>query len=155
MAYATCERVDARNAFNATCNEIEGHLLRILSEWDGRKIWKTSGYGGLTAKFEPVLRSYQTSHGYNLTAEGCRIWVNVRVQHGTQIVAFVRDTHQALSAEMYLGRTTEAGEVSSLNECRQRKTDYTLEGVVRTREKAYALECQARDLRRSIADFDR
>ena len=155
MTYATCESVDARNAFNLTCNEIEGHLLRLLSEWQGRKIWKTSGYGDLTAKFEPVLRSYQTSHGYNLTADSCRIWVNVRVQHGTQIIAFVRDTRAALSADLYLGRVNDSGEVLSLSECRERKTDYTLEGVVRTREKAYALECQARDLRRSIADFDR
>ena len=155
MAYATCERVDARNAFNATCNEIEGHLIRILSEWQGRKIWKTSGYGGLTAKFEPVLRSYDESHGYNLVADSCHIYINVRVQHGTQIVAFVRDTHSALSADLYLGRTTEAGEVLSINECRQRKTDYTLEGVISAREKAYALECEARELRLSIAEFDR
>ena len=154
MAYATCERVDARNAFNATCNEIEGHLLRILSEWQGRKIWKSSGYGGLTAKFEPVLRSYQTSHGYNLTADSCHIWISIRVQYN-QITAFVRDTRAALSADLYLGRVNDSGEVVSLSECRERKTDYTLESVIRTREKAYALECEARDLRSSIADFDK
>ena len=154
MAYATCERVDARNAFNATCNEIEAHLLRILSEWQGRKIWKTSGYGDLTAKFAPVIRDYEASHGYNQKGDGCRIWISIRVQYN-QIIAFVRDTDAALSADLYLGRVNDSGEVSSLSECRQRKTDYTLEGVIRTREKAYALECQARDLRRSIADFDK
>ena len=154
MAYATCERVDARNAFNATCNEIEAHLLRILSEWQGRKIWKTSDYGGLTAKFEPVIQSYQESHGYNQKGDGCRIWINIRVQFN-QVIAFVRDTDAALSADLYLGRVTDAGEVDRIGECRQRKTDYTLEGVIRTREKAYALECQARELRRSIQDFDK
>ena len=154
MAYATCERVDARNAFNATCNEIEGHLIRILSEWQGRKIWKTSGYGGLTAKFEPVLRAYEESHGYNLVADECRIYINVRVQYN-RVTAFVRDTRTALSAELSLGRVNDSGEVASVDEVYQSKTDYTLEGVISAREKAYALECEARELRLSIAEFDR
>lgn len=151
----TQESVNARNTFNALANEVEGHLIRLLSEWQGRKAWKVSGYGGMVAALSLAFDRYCADHGYNLreAETNCPVWLSLYNQHG-QIIANLRHLPSALKAEIYLGRVDDAGVVTRLSDCRKRRTDYTAAEVTARFEKAYQLESEARELRSSLCDFD-
>jgi hypothetical protein len=152
----TVESVNNRNAFNALANEVEGHLIRLVSEWQDRKVWKVSGHGGLTAAFNSAFNSYCADHNYNKphTEENptSRVWLNIYCQHG-QIVASLRDLTSALKVDLYLGRVDDAGIVNRISACHQRLTNYTVESVSAAFKRAYELETEARVLRSSVSDF--
>lgn len=147
------ERIAAQNAINAQTNEIEGHLLRILSDWQGVKARKVSGYGGFVQKLEKQLEAYKADHGYN--QEGGDWWLNVSASY-TSILATVRNVKTGQKAESYLARFNEAdGVLTGLCEGCKRRTDYTAEGVNQALEEARRLEDQARELRSSVREFSR
>ena len=141
-----------RNEFNLICNEIEGHIHRILSEWQQQKVWKISGYGGPVAKLKKVLDDYVESHNYNIQGNAwvvfCRpvgsFTVNVKTYHNQGPV---------LSKDLRIGHVNDEGVLTQLYDCFKRRTDYTLEEVQSTFKKAKDLEQQARDLLSSVYDF--
>jgi hypothetical protein len=61
----TESRIQDRNAINTAANEIQGHMLRLLSPWEGMKIRKISGRGGNVAKLQAEFDRYCQDHGYN------------------------------------------------------------------------------------------
>jgi hypothetical protein len=63
----TESRIQDRNAINTAANEIQGHMLRLLSPWQGKKIRKISGHGGNVAKLQAEFDRYCQDHGYNET----------------------------------------------------------------------------------------
>jgi hypothetical protein len=150
----TNDRIIAQNTLNGVANEIEGHLLRILSPYQGFKGRKISGHGGYVAKLQAEFHSYYQDHGYN--QPGKPYWLNVYASH-TTLVATVRDnTTTAKPVEMYLGRfDDETGILIGLSEGVKRRTDYTLEEVQQANITASQLEDQARHLRSSVAVFGR
>jgi hypothetical protein len=153
----TAEAVNNRNAFNTLANEVEGHLIRLVSEWQNRKVWKTSGCGGLTAAFHGAFNGYCASHSYNLPhTDGnpaSRVWLNMHCRHD-QIVASLRDFNSALKTDLYLGRVDGTGAVDRVSACHQRLTNYTVESVNEALKRACELETEARVLRNSVRDFD-
>lgn len=148
------ETIEARNTFNTIANEVEGHLIRLLSDWQGRKAWKVSGHGGMVAALNSAFNTYCASHGYNVRdcEPPCPIWLSLYCRHG-QIVANLRHLPTAQKEEIYLGRTNDAGILTQLYECRKRRTDYTAAEVAAAFQKAYQLECEARELRSAMRDF--
>jgi len=149
----TDERIAAQNAINAQTNEIEGHLLRILSDWQGLKARKVSGYGGFVQKLQQQLDAYCKDHGYNQPDGDW--WLNVSASY-TSVLATVRNTKTAMKAEAYLARFNEAdGVLTSIGEGWQRRTDYTADGVNAALKEAEQLEEQARQLRSSVREFAR
>jgi hypothetical protein len=152
----TAESVSARNAFNGLANETEGHLIRLLSQWQGRKVWKVSGHGGLTTGFSAAFDQYCASHAVNQKLANDKagpVWLSLFCQHGL-MAASLRHLPSALKADLYLGRTDDAGILVGLCECQKRCTGYSVEGVNSAHREAYRLECAARELRSSVRDFD-
>tara|TARA_A100001015_G_C14553771_1_gene542576 strand:- start:67 stop:597 length:531 start_codon:yes stop_codon:yes gene_type:complete len=142
-----------RNHFNLICNEIEGHIYRILSEWEQQKIWKISGYGGPVAKLQKVLDDYVKSHNYNIPGNA---WVTFSrpVSSFTVTVSLhPRSVRPQLSHGLRIGHVNDDGILIELYDCYKRRTDYTLEEVQSTFKIAKDLEQQARYLLRSVYDF--
>jgi hypothetical protein len=160
MTYGiTQQRVDAQNQINALANEIEGHLLRLLSDWQQKKAFKTSGYGGKVAALEKAFDAYCASHGYNAPAgEGqtaSSVWVNLYRQYNSVAASVQILLNNGQRVEMHLGRTDDAGTLISLGDGHKRRTDYTVAEIEGALSQAYDLEEKARQLRSSVRDFQR
>ena len=150
----TAERINDQNTLNGVANEIEGHLLRILSPYQGLKVRKVSGHGGYVAKLQTELNCYCEDHGYN--QPGQPYWLNVYASY-TTLLATVRDnTNTAKPVEMYLGGfDDQTGILKQLCEGTKRRTDYTLAEVEEALAKASKLEEEARQLRSSVSAITR
>lgn len=141
-----------RNEFNLVCNEIEGHIYRILSEWQQQKVWKISGYGGPVAKLKKVLDDYVESHNYNIRGNA---WVTFcrPVSSFTVVLKTYPEQGPTLSRDLRIGHVNDEGVLIELYDCFKRRTDYTLEEVQSAFKKARDLEQQSRDLLNSVYDF--
>ena len=160
MTYGiTQQRVDAQNQVNALANEVEGHLLRLLSDWQQKKAFKTSGYGGKVVALEKAFDAYCASHGYNIPAGDGRDasagWVNLYRQYNSVQASVQILLNNGQRVEIYLGRTDDAGNLTSLGDGYKRRTDYTVAEIEGALAKAYQLEEEARQLRSSVRDFER
>ena len=151
MKRVTPERATAQNEINAVANEIEGHLVRLLSDWQQKKAVKVSGHGGFVQKLKAQLEQYNASHGYNVPDGD--LWLNVHTSY-TSVVATVRNIKTSQKVEIYLARFDDAtGVLLSLHECVKRQTDYTAESVNAAFAEASRLEAQARELLGSVREF--
>ena len=151
MRTITPKRATAQNEINAVANEIEGHLARLLSDWQQKKAVKVSGHGGFVQKLKAQLEEYCASHGYNV--QGGDLWLNVNTAY-TSVVATVRNIKTSQKVEIYLARLDDAtGVLTHVHECQQRRTDYTAEGVNAAFAEASRLEAQARELLSSVREF--
>ena len=158
---ATLEQIQARNQFNALCNLTEGHLVRLLSDWQDQKVWKTSGHGGAVAKLKKQFDQYCQQNGYNqqgkpfLCLVGRYGALNVFIRATCRVTAQdYAENPVTLSADVYLARfNDQTGVMTRLLECYKRRVDYTLEELKEKAERAYALEAEAQELRSSISDF--
>ena len=150
----TAQQINDQNSLNFLANEIEGHLLRVLSPWQGLKVRKISGGGGYVAKLQAEFNRYCADHGYNVQGQPC--WLNIYASY-TSLLARVSDhSSTAKSVEMVLGRfNDETGILNSLSGGTKRRTDYTLAEVEAALARAYQLEDEARALRSSISDLTR
>lgn len=147
----TIERVTAQNQLNAAANVAQEQLRRGLVNWIGRKAWKVSGHGGPVVKLKAELDQLSAAAGWNQPGEPL---VSVIVRHGV-IQAFFRGTYagRQLSTDLYLGRVDDDGILMQLDAWERRRTDYTVAEVQTATERAYQLECQARELRRTVSEF--
>jgi len=148
------DRITAQNTLNGVANEVQGHLLRILSPYQGLKVRKVSGDGGYVAKLRAELDRYCQDHGYNI--QGQPYWLNIYASH-TSLIATVRDiATTAKPVEMYLGRFDDStGVMTHLSDGTKRRTDYSLSEVEEALAKASRLEQEARQLRSSVEDITR
>jgi len=144
--------IKQRNEFNLICNEIEGHIHRILSEWQQQKVWKISGHGGVVVKLRKVLDDYVKSHNYNTRGN---VWVTFSrpVSSFIVFVRFYPEQGPQFSCDLAIGHVNDEGVLIKLYDCFKRRIDYTLDEVQCTLKKAKDLEQQARDLLNSVRDF--
>ena len=147
----TQQRVDSQNQFNAAANVAQDQLRRVLADWFGRKAWKVSGHGGEVAKLAAAVDSLSDAAGWN--QQGAP-FVCLVCRHGV-LSAFFRGTFagRQLSTDIDLGRVDDAGVLTRLNAWEPRRTDFTVQEVRTATERAYELETEARQLRRSVADI--
>ena len=154
------EQVQARNQFNALCNLAEGHLIRLLNDWQDQKVWCISGNGGAVNKLKKQFNEYCRQKGYN---EQGKPFLCLTGRYGGLNV-FIRATCYPggegspvnLSADIYLARFDDkTGVMTRLFECVQRRTDYSPAEIKEKSEQANDLEDQARKLRATISDFTR
>jgi hypothetical protein len=149
----TESRIQDRNAINTAANEIQGHMLRLLSPWQGKKIRKISGNGGNVAKLQEEFDRYCLDHGYNQA--GQPLWVNMSASY-TSLLVTIRDTARATNTELYVARfDNETGILTALGNGDKRRTDYTLAEVEQALIRAQELEAEARELRRVVDPFIR
>jgi hypothetical protein len=147
----TESRIQDQNAINTAANEIQGHMLRLLSPWQGKKIRKISGHGGNVAKLQAEFDRYCQDHGYN--QPGQSLWVNMHASY-TSLIVQIRDKTRPISTEVYVGRfNDETGILTHLGEGEKRRTDYTLAEVEQALARAQVLETEARSLRSKYRNF--
>jgi hypothetical protein len=147
----TESRIQDRNAINTAANEIQGHVLRLLSPWQGLKIRLISSGGGNVAKLQAEFDRYCQDHGYN--QPGQHLWVNLAASY-TSLIVMIRDNTRPTSTEVYVGRfNDETGILTHLSEGEKRRTDYTLAEVERALARAKVLEAEARELRSKYRNF--
>jgi hypothetical protein len=152
-AMLTESRVKDQNAINALANEIEGHVLRLLSPYKGFKTRKISGHGGNVAKLQAEFDRYCLDHGYN--QPGQPLWICLRASF-TSLIVSIRNTAVPISADLYVGRfNNETGVLTHLGNGTTRRTDYTLTEVEQALAGANQLEEQARALRSTVQAFTR
>jgi len=141
--------VNCRNIVSLKANVVEGLLIRILSPYQGKKVWKTSGYGGLIAKLQKEIEAYENnhniSHPWRLIIRSEVSWITAELSYFVQEVGYTKET-------LYLGKRDDNGTLIELGECRKRP-QFTYENVIAIEQKAYELEKQAREMRSSIACF--
>ena len=141
--------VNCRNIVNHKANEVEGHLLRILSPYQGKKVWKTSGYGGLIAKLQKEIKAYEDNHNisypWRLIVRSDVSWITAELSYFVQEAGYTKET-------LYLGKRDDNGTLLELGECRKRP-QFIYEEVIEAEQKAYELERQAWKLQSSIACF--
>ena len=147
----TQQRVDSQNQFNAAANVAQDQFRRVLVDWLGRKAWKTSGHGGAVAKLAAAVDSLSDAAGWNQQGQPFACLV---CRHGCLSV-FFRGTFagRQLSTDIDLGRVDDDGILSKLYAWEPRRTNYTVQQVRTATERAWALEAEARQLRRSVADI--
>lgn len=147
--------VDTRNALNEKAMDAQFRLREIFIPYLGKKLFKTSGYCGLIAKVKPEYDNWSSE----LAAEGYRAfidkgyhWLYLEIDCTFKVsecaVEYVKNT-------ITIGKIDDDGYLDSLDEVVKLRTDYTAEWVQQTQDKAYELECKARELRRSLHDFRR
>ena len=147
----TESRIQDRNAINTAANEIQWHMLRLLSPWQGLKIRKISGHGGNVAKLQAEFDRYCQDHGYNQPGQP---WHLCLTGTYTSLVATLRNHPRAMKEELYVARfNDETGIMTHLSEGHQRRTDYTLAEVEQALNRAQVLEAEARELRRVVNLF--
>ena len=148
----TARHITDHNAINGLANEIEGHLLRILSPWQGLKVRNVSGNSGYVAKLQAALDRYCSDHGYNVKDEGC--WLNIYASYTTLLARVSVHSSTARPVVIHLGGfDDQTGILTRLNDSIKRRTDYTLSEVEAALSKAYQLEAEARELRSSVSDL--
>ena len=147
----TESRIQDRNAINTAANEIQGHMLRLLSPWQGKKIRKISGHGGNVAKLQAEFDRYCQDHGYNQA--GQHLWVCMTASY-TSLIVTIRNTARPISTELYVAQfDDETGILTALGDGDKRRTDYTLAEVEQALNRAQVLEAEARELRHVVNLF--
>jgi hypothetical protein len=151
------ERVADQNRINALANEIEGHLLRLLSPWQQKKAFKTSGWGGMVAALQKAFDAYCESHGYNVPAtddaRASEVWLNLYRQYTSVTATVSLRCNSGVKVDLYLGRTNDAGVLITEADGHKRRTDYTVAEIESAFARAYQLESEARELRSNYREF--
>lgn len=147
--------VDARNTLNARAMAAEAEVLAILTPYIGRKIRKTSGYGGWVAKLEPVFLQLQRDAqdtGFQIWPSCQLRWLCLDVKHMLQLQP--HGVHYS-KAQLSIGKIDDSGILLELFAPTELRTDYTAAEVDAKRAEAYKLESKARDIRHEIREFER
>jgi hypothetical protein len=153
----SAERVADQNRINALANEIEGHLLRLLSDWQQKKAFKTTGWGGMVVGLQKAFDSYCESHGYNVPAtddtRASEVWLNLYRQYNSVVATVSLRCNSGVKVDIYLARTNDAGVLITEADCIKRRTDYTVAEIESAFARAYQLESEARELRSNYREF--
>jgi hypothetical protein len=143
----TRTQINCRNIVNAKANEVEGHLARIFSPYQGKKVWKTSGYGGLIAKLQKEIEAYEydhnISHPWRLVLRSDVSWITATLDYFVSEVGYTKEC-------IFLGKRNDKGVLVELSECIKRP-QFIDEEVFATEKRIWELEKQARELKSTIS----
>lgn len=153
--------IDARNKLNAMADCFEPALISALASLAERKVWKVSGYGGLTVAAKKVVDDLAASFG--LTHEfGWRLVITSPVTSLTAELTYRYETGEtgcAYATEAFrIGRRDDSGiltEPEAEVTYPAGRPQFTVHEVETALARAFELETQARDLRRSVSCFTR
>ena len=146
--------IDARNALNATADLLEPELQATMADYLGKKVWKISGYGGMTAAVAKRINAIELPDTYRLIITSHVSWITAeltyRYDRGDGTVNYIKETFQ-------IARRDDDGVMTETDSPTYPagRPQFTLAQVETTNKRAFELEQQARDLRRSVAYFNR
>ena len=147
--------IDARNELNAIADRLEPELQAIMSDYLGKKVWKTSGYGGLMAAISGrINREIELPERCRMLFESPVSWITARLDYRYDVAAggvnYIREDFQ-IARRNDSGVMTEAGSLIYPSG----RPQYTLAQVKDIKDRIYEIEKDSRELRRSIACFTR
>ena len=149
-------RVKAQNRVNTAVNHVVPQLIEIFSDYVGRKVVKSGG--SLLKKIsdaiegidfgDPEIRVFHESHFNTMVV--FQFKVSEQVVGGSGCV-YATET-------VTIGtKTYNSNELEKVSEFHERKTDYTVEGVIENRERYKELQRQAnaaKDALRPFGEYD-
>lgn len=148
--------IDARNQLNRTADRVESDLQALMASHLGKKVWKISGWGGLTSavakKLQTIEQELPPRYRLIIRSEVSGIWADLdlcyeRPEGG---VNYIKESFR-------IGRRDDDGvmyEADTPNYPEGRK-QYDLKDVKETLNRAHQLESEAVSLRCSVACFRR
>jgi len=148
--------IDARNELHRTADRVERDLQALMAAHIGKKVWKISGWGGLTSAVAKKLATVESElpprYRLIIRSEVSGIWADLDVNYDRPEggVNYIRESFR-IGRRDDDGVMTEA-DVPAYPEPREQ---FTLAEVKAAADRAYELEQQARQLRSSIACFNR
>ena len=150
--------IDARNQLNRKADEVEPMLQALFAGFLGKKVWKISGYGGLTAAVNKEVERLSEAHGltheqgYRLIIRSEVSWIRAELRLCYRVES---GAVQYIDCGFNAGKRDDQGILTERGElCYPAgRPQFTLDQVQATRKRAYELENQARDLRLSISCF--
>ena len=146
--------IDARNHLNATADRFEPELQSLMADFLGKKVWRISGYGGVTAAIAKRIDAIELPEGYRLIITSPVGWITAeltyRYDRGDGCVNHIKESFQ-------IARRDDDGVMTETDSLAYPagRPQFTLAQVETTKARAWELESQARDLRSSIACFSR
>lgn len=148
--------IDARNELNRTADQLERDLQAFMAAHLGKKVWKISGWGGFTSAVSKHLQPIEAElpPGYRLIirSEVSGIWADLKLcyERPEGGVHYSKETFR-------IGRRDDTGVMTEADTPAypEGRPQFVLADVKAAADRAYELEKQARELRSSIACFNR
>ena len=151
----TEKHVAARNAVNARADLIELMLRKSIRPLIGRKAWKTSGNGGMSALLKKAVDAVENVERLNRTGSHWQLIVRSDVSWLTADLA-LWDAESGRTVEtLFLGRRDSEGLLTEVDEKPGQRPQFTIQQVESARARAYELERQARELLSTVSCFNR
>ena len=147
--------IDARNELNRTADRVEPDLQALMASHLGKKVWKISGWGGLTSAVAKKLATIEAElpprYRLIIRSEVTSIWAKLdlcydRPEGGVNYI----------NEEFRIGRRDDAGVLVEPEEqltYPEGRKQYKLEDVKETFKRARQLESEATSLRCSVSCF--
>ena len=153
--------IHARNQLNAMADILERDLINAMAQFNGKKVWKISGYGGFTAAAAKALDSIIDANGLGRDSE----WTVLFTSHVSSINCELRlcysttHGHCDYAKESFrIGRRSDDGILTEPEDALtypEGRPQFTQRQVESTLQAAYDLETQARKLRSTVSCFQR
>lgn len=159
--------ISARNQLNAMADILERDLINAMAQFTGKKVWKKSGYGSLTAATAKIVDGIIDAHDLDRDNRGATsgpwtvtfasqvnsVWCTIKLRYDT-----TQGHCDYVEESFRIGRRDENGiliepeQELAFPEGRpqftQRQVEYALKA-------ADNLEAQARNLRSTVSCFQR
>ena len=148
--------IDARNELNRTADRVERDLQALMASQLGKKVWKISGWGGLTSAVAKKLATIEAElpprYRLIIRSEVSGIWADLDVHYDRSMggVNYIKESFR-------IGRRDDDGVMAEADAPAypEGRKQFVLADVKAAADRAYQLESEARELRSSIACFNR
>ena len=162
--------IDARNCLNRKADQLESDLLELMAGFHNQKVWKISGWGGMTAKLAKAVKSLEDQHGFSETrteaklvgnrftliirSEVTSVWAELKYRYDR----YPDGVCNYCSESFRIGRRDDSGVLTELESgltYPEGRKQYKLAEVQSAITEARKLEDQAQALRSSVSVFNR
>lgn len=152
--------ISARNQLNAMADILERDLINAMAKFNGKKVWKISGYGGVTAAaskaFDAVINAHGLERGsgwlVTFSGQGRSIWCELRMCYDTTPghCDYVKESFRIGQCDdngILTAPETQLTYMKGRPQFTERQVEFTLKTVEN-------LEAQARKLRSTVSCFE-
>lgn len=148
--------IDARNELNRTADRVEAELQALMAAHKDKKVWKISRWGGLTSAVAKKLATIEAElpprHRLTIRSEVSGIWAELQLRYERPEggVHYCKESFR-------VGRRDDDGVMTEADTPAypDGRPQFVLADVKAAADRAYQLESEARELRSSIACFNR
>lgn len=152
--------IDARNTLNQKADLLEADFVDLMAGFHKQKVWKISGWGGMTAKLAKTVKALEDQHGIGkrftliIRSEVTSVWAELKYRYDR----YPDGRCQYIEECFRIGRRDESGILTELESgltYPEGRKQYKLAEVQSAIAEARKLEDQAQALRSSVSVFNR